>query len=172
MYQAGYAFGQIFAFLLFLVPSVFFLLTQQNTLKAIRRDNRRLRPGLVWLQLIPIFNLYWMFIVVTRIADSIYKEHSSLTDDSILGVADPDAAEGFGKRPTYRIGIAYCLLNLLIPLLIITIDMFTSTIVMIPTLYKMLGFVLGFVCLAVITCWIIYWVKLAGEKRKLQYLQA
>ena len=86
MYQAGYAVGQLIAFLLFLTPAVFFLLTQQNTLKAIRRENRRLRPGLVWLQLIPIFNFCWMFVVVTRVADSLYKENVSLMDDSILGV--------------------------------------------------------------------------------------
>ena len=168
MYQAGYAVGQLIALLLFVTPAVLFLLTQQNILKAIRRDNRRLRPGLVWLQLIPIFNFYWMFVVVTRIADSIYKEHTSLMDDSILGMADPDAAEGFGKRPTYGIGITWCVLYLLFMLVSIFFNLFYSGA---GEVRNFAIFILT-LCLSIITCWIIYWVKLAGEKRKLQYLQA
>ena len=167
MYQAGYAVGQLIAFLLFLTPAVFFLLTQQNTLKAIRRENRRLRPGLVWLQLIPIFNFCWMFVVVTRVADSLYKENASLMDDSILGVPDPDAAGSFGKRPTYRIGMAYCIQYLLLFFaLIIFFNLFGRA-------EDARGFAIIslILCLSVITCWIIYWVKLAGEKRKLQYLR-
>ena len=168
MYQAGNAFGGLIAFLLFLSPAVFFLLTQQNTLKAIRRENRRLRPGLVWLQLIPIFNFYWMFVVVRRIADSIYKEHTSLMDDSILGVPDTDATEGFWKRPTYGIGMAYCVqYTLLFPVLIIFFNLFGG--LGDARNFAIISLILS---LSILICWIIYWVKLAGEKRKLQYLRA
>jgi hypothetical protein len=37
------------------VAGVLFLLTQQKSLRAVRKSNRLLLPGLVWLQIIPIF---------------------------------------------------------------------------------------------------------------------
>ena len=44
-----------------LVPAILFLLTQQNTLKTVRVENRMLPSGLVWLQLIPLFGQVWQF---------------------------------------------------------------------------------------------------------------
>ena len=166
-YQEGYVLGQLIGYSILLLPVIFFLLTQQNTLKVIRRENRKLSPGLVWLQLIPIFNFYWMFVVVTRIADSLDRENRSLLDDSILGVPDPDAAGDPGKRPTYRIGMTWCALYLLFPLLIIVFNLFSG-------IGEARNFVIAFLILSffIMTCWVIYWVKLAGEKRKLQYRQA
>ncbi|HEY4291165.1 MAG TPA: hypothetical protein VGN00_28890 [Puia sp.] len=171
MYQAGYAFGQLIAFLMFLTPLVFFLLTQQNTLKAIRSDNRRLHPGQVWLQLIPIFNFYWIFVVVSRIADSITKEKMSLLDDSILGVPDLNAEGATGKGPTYKIGIAWCALYLSFPVGIVLINLFVKSGEEPPGFDQGLGILSMTLWLAVTICWIIYWVQLAKEKRKLQYLQ-
>lgn len=100
----------IFLFLLlFLIPAIFFLITQQNTLKAIQLQNRSMSPGEVWLQLIPVFNLVWQFVVVRRIADSIRKELNSNTTFSFEENQDHTMYEG-GERPTYQIGIAYCIL--------------------------------------------------------------
>lgn len=143
----------------FLIPAVLFLLTQQNTLKVIQPENRELSPGLVWLQLIPIFNLYWIFVVVTRIADSISKEIVSFQDDSILGIPDYDAVEAIGDRPTYKIGMTYCCLFILDTLLVCIENYFFE-----------LSTLQGAVALAMMICWIIYWVKLANNKRKLQQL--
>jgi len=64
----------IVAFVLFLVPMIFFLLAQQNILRAVSAHNRKMQPGEVWLQLIPLFGLVWKFIVVTRISQSIRSE--------------------------------------------------------------------------------------------------
>jgi hypothetical protein len=172
MYQAGHAFGQLIVFLIFLTPLIFFLLTQQNTLKVIRRDNRILHPGLVWLQLIPIFNFYWIFVVVSRIADSITKEKMSLEDDSILGVPDPNAEGTTGKGPTYKIGMAWCALYLSFPVGIVLVNLFVKSGADSPAFDLGLGVVSLTLWLAITICWIIYWVKLAKEKRKLQYLQA
>ena len=61
---------QILLLLGFVVVGVLFILTQQNTLKLIQPMNRMIRPGQVWLQLIPIFGLLYQFTVVTRIARS------------------------------------------------------------------------------------------------------
>ena len=108
-------FWQIFILVAFVVPAVFFLMAQYKTLKTISPANREMSPGEVWFQLIPIFNLYWQFVVVTRIADSLLKEQVFLEsqDDSILGIPDFDAVDAIGNRPTYKIGMAWCTLFLL-----------------------------------------------------------
>jgi hypothetical protein len=153
--QENYAgpYLEIIALLVFIIISVLFILTQQNTLKAVKPENRLMRPGMVWLQLIPLFGQIWQFRVVTRIADSIVKQHMSFGDDSIVGLADYTAAENAGKRPTYSIGIIYCISLL--------IDMALSAL---PESHK-LPLIQGPVGLTMMVCWIIYWVRLAAEKR-------
>jgi hypothetical protein len=138
-----------------LIPAIFFLLTEHKTLQLIRPWNRRMLPGLVWLQLIPLFGQIWQFFVVIRIAASIRKELESPRGDSIIGVSDIFAA-GAGRKPTLGIGIAYCILHALAVLML-----FSSTNV--PERD-------GLFSLAGMVCWIIYWVKLAGFKKKLQGL--
>lgn len=134
----------LFVLLIFLVPMILFLLTQQNTLKAIRPDNRRIQPGEVWLQLIPLFNIVWQFIVVSRISESIRNEINGRAEDSFLGAANPIFANDVEPRPTYSIGLAYCILGLcgIIPLL---------------------GWLAS---LAALVCWIIYWTQVAAYKNK------
>ena len=129
---------------IFLVPMILFLLTQQNILKAIRPDNRRIQPGEVWLQLIPLFNIVWQFIVVSRISESIRNEINGRAADSFLGAANPIFANDVEPRPTYSIGLAYCILGLcgIIPLL---------------------GWLAS---LAALVCWIIYWTQIAAYKNK------
>ena|SRR5690242_14728159 len=80
---------------LFLIPAIFFLLTLQNTLRAISPENRRMPPSNVWLLFIPLFNLVWQFIVVDRISQSIGAECARLN----IPVTDP--------KPTYSIGLEY-----------------------------------------------------------------
>ncbi len=131
-YDVSYVIGIITGiFAVFLIPTIFYLLTLQNTLKAIRPENRVMPPGNVWLMLIPIFNLVWMFIVVSRLADSIQRElnaRGAITSD----------------RPTYNIGLAWCILILVgrIPLI---------------------G---GIFSLGWLVCWIIHWVKVNEYKKQ------
>ncbi|HEY2350836.1 MAG TPA: hypothetical protein VGH64_17570 [Puia sp.] len=67
-------------------------------------------PGMVWLQLIPLIGLIWQFFVVTKIADSISKKLETTKDDSILGISNT-AIDALDKRPTFAIGITYCILS-------------------------------------------------------------
>src|SRR5687767_10593654 len=122
-----------FFLLIFLVPYILFILTQQETLKAIRPENRTMPPGEVWLQLIPIFNLFWHFVVVRNISNSIRKELQYREQNSFLGLADPEITAELHRKPTLDIGIAYCVLTVLSIL-------FGSI-----------------VSLAGLICWIIYW---------------
>ena len=57
-----------------LVPIIFFLITLQNTFKAISPQNRRMDPTQVWLCLIPLFGLGWNFYVLDKLSDSIQAE--------------------------------------------------------------------------------------------------
>jgi len=128
----------------YLAALIFFLIAQQNTLKAIQPQNRRMSPGEVWLQLIPLFNLVWQFIVVARISDSIRNEINDRTMNSFLGIADPVFANDMTRRPTYDMGLTFCILSLCgcIP-------------------------VLGsFASIAGIVCWIIYWTQIVAYKNK------
>jgi len=61
----------VIAFVIFLIPTILFLLTLQNTLKRVCKKNRMIEPGQVWLNLIPLFNIVWQFIMINRIADSL-----------------------------------------------------------------------------------------------------
>ena len=131
-------------FLLVLLPFIFFFITQQNTLKTIRPENRSMAPGEVWLQLIPLFGLVWQFIVVTRIANSIQKELGSDTNFSFEQENQLDYSNT--PRPTYGIGIAYCSL---------------SCCAIIPMLGPLAS-------IAGLICWIIYWIKLSEYKGKIE----
>ncbi len=112
------------ACLIALVPAIFFILTLQKTLTTISPENRKMQPGQVWLMLIPLFNLVWQFIVVDRISDSIAAECRRLN----IPLSE--------KRPSYNIGLAYCILTIA-------------------------GALIPFISLGGLVTWIVYWVKVA-----------
>lgn len=85
-------------FFISIVPLIFYLLTVQNTFKLISAESRKMEPAEVWLGIIPIFGLFWSFIIVTRLADSLKLEFKK------KGIEDPE------DRPGYSIGIAYSVL--------------------------------------------------------------
>jgi hypothetical protein len=83
--------------IIFLIPAILYLITLQNTLKAISRENRTMEPGNVWLMLIPLFSIVWQFIVVNKIASSIRAE---------LNARGVPVDQG----PGLSIGLAMCVL--------------------------------------------------------------
>lgn len=84
---------------LFLIPGILFLLTLQNTLKAISPENRKMPPSNVWLLFIPLFNIVYQFIMVDKIAKSIGAECFRLN----IPVKD--------EKPTYSVGLAWNICN-------------------------------------------------------------
>ncbi|TKK67250.1 hypothetical protein FC093_15325 [Ilyomonas limi] len=86
--------------LVFMVTVILFLITLQNTLKAVEPENRTMNPGNVWLMLIPFFNAIWVFIVVNAIANS------SQTQLELYG-------EYSGQKVTYNIGMAWAICSVL-----------------------------------------------------------
>ena len=83
-----------------IVPYVLFLITLQNTLKAISPENRKMPPGNVWLMFIPLFNIVWLFIMIGYIADSIKAECNRLNIPSNE------------NRPTYNLGLGYAICSI------------------------------------------------------------
>ena len=136
---------QFFFLIIFIIPAILFLITQQNTLKAISLENREMAPGQVWLQLIPLFNFYWQFVVVTRIAGSIQKELATNTF-SFENNAENVNAYSNEPRPTYSLGFAYSILYCL-------------------SIIPVVGAVIS---LGAIVCWVLYWIKLAGFKKQIE----
>ncbi len=124
--------GLIFL-LVFIILLGFFLLTLQNTLKLISSENRKMPPGNVWLILIPFFGMVWQFIVIRRIADSITEECIKLN----LDVKE--------KRPTYTIGLIYCI----------------SSITYLIPIIKTFG------ALVALVAWVMYWIKVNEYKKLL-----
>jgi len=129
-----------------LIPAIFFLITQQNTLKAILPENRTMNPGEVWLQLIPIFGWVWQFFVVARISDSIRNEYNSWASDTIFSSEGREQINFTYTRPTYGIGLAMCICNCCF-------------------IVPCLGYL---AMLGALVCWIIYWVQLADWKGRVQ----
>jgi len=62
---------------LFIVPMVFFLLQLQKLLNNCAPQNRIMEPGMVWLNIIPLFGMVWIFFTVIKIRDSLKGEFAS-----------------------------------------------------------------------------------------------
>lgn len=80
-----------------LIPYIFYLLTLQKALSRVSEPNREMSPGLVWLNLIPIFSLGWQIYTVIKIANSLRKEYGK------RGIQEQGS---FG----YGIGLAFSIL--------------------------------------------------------------
>jgi hypothetical protein len=70
----GMLIGGLVVIAIFLIPFIFFLLTLQKALNRCSPESRAMQPGMVWLMLIPLFNLVWQFFVVINIAKSLGAE--------------------------------------------------------------------------------------------------
>ena len=57
-----------------LVPMIFYLLQIQKLLNACTPESRQMEPGMVWLNLIPLFSLGWMIYTVIKIRDTLKIE--------------------------------------------------------------------------------------------------
>ncbi|MGL5890599.1 MAG: hypothetical protein ACRC3B_11975 [Bacteroidia bacterium] len=143
-YTERYDFSQMVAThllwsLLSIIPYIFYLVQLQRTLKCISPDLQKIKPDQVWLLLIPGFRLVWSFIVVTRIGDSLRAEQQR------RGILE------FDERPGFAVGMAMSCLNVLFRILVWT-D------------YKV---IIGLFALALLACWIVYWIKMAGFAKQL-----
>lgn len=61
-------------FVVFLIPSIFYILTLTRALDKCSPGSRTMQPGTLWLLLIPFVNLIWNFFVVMGMANSLGNE--------------------------------------------------------------------------------------------------
>lgn len=100
--ETGIIIGMMLAaLLLLLIPTIFWLLTLQKALGRCRAENQAMAPAMVWLMLIPLFNIVWQFILVINVSKSLKNEFVSLN-------TEPDTAE-----PGKAVGLAMCILNVI-----------------------------------------------------------
>jgi len=52
----------------------FYCNTLKKTLDLVAEENRCIKPSMVWLALIPLFSIYWNFVIASRMADSLTNE--------------------------------------------------------------------------------------------------
>lgn len=119
---------------------ILFLLTLQNTLRAISPELRLIEPGTVWRILIPFYNFYFVFVLIQRLASSI-AAHLEASGEPVPN-----------SRPTVNIGLLWAIL---------TITNFFLNAVNFFDLNSLLT-MLSIVCL------IIYWISVATYKKKIQ----
>lgn len=96
----------LIAVLILIIPGVFFCLTLKKALDRCSPESRAMQPGMVWLLLIPLFNIVWQFLVVINMAKSLGAEFKK------RGIA----AE---PEPGKTLGLIFCVLNIcgLIPVI-------------------------------------------------------
>jgi hypothetical protein len=58
----------------YLLPWFFFLMNLQALLSNVSPENRRMSPGKVWLNFIPLFQLGWFIYTVVKVRDSLAAE--------------------------------------------------------------------------------------------------
>ena len=86
----------IIVILAVLTVLILFLLNLQKTLNACSQENRAMDPGLVWLNLIPIFSLFWTIWTVIKIRDSLQKEYEARSLDTTAVTNTYNMGLGYG----------------------------------------------------------------------------
>jgi hypothetical protein len=64
---------------IFLLPWFFFLMNLQALLNNVSPENRRMPPGQVWLNFIPVWQLGWFIYTVVKVRDSLNAEFKTRT---------------------------------------------------------------------------------------------
>ena len=58
----------------FLIPVILYLLTLYRAMGRCSPESRAMAPALVWLLIIPVFNVIWNFVVVLAVSKSLHNE--------------------------------------------------------------------------------------------------
>jgi hypothetical protein len=82
--------GVALALAVLLALTAALLAAQARALRAVSPPNRRMDPGQVWLNFVPVFNLVWATVTVERVAESLRNEFRD------RGLDGPD--EDYGRR--------------------------------------------------------------------------
>ena len=93
----------VFILLLLLIPQIFYILSLQKTLSSVDMSLRETSPNLVWLMLIPLFNIIWIFFLVVWINKGFEKMWDA-------GRLSQKTSAGFGVGLGFGISWIFCLI--------------------------------------------------------------
>jgi len=93
-----------------LVLTMAFLSAVARVLRRVPSEHRRMEPGQVWLNLIPVFNIVWVTVTVERVAESLRAEFAA------RGMHGPD--ETYGRRTGLRVLVLLAISGLFYPAII------------------------------------------------------
>jgi hypothetical protein len=135
----------------FLAIAVLYTLTLYNTLNAVSPTNRKIQSGLIWLFLIPVFHLIWHFVIVNKLSESIKAEYLNKGQDV------PEFKPGYGSG----IIASFCWIASF------TLSTFQNLANISITPINMFE---GLLNIVGVIAWVLYWIKIAGYKKKIQTL--
>ncbi len=117
----------------------------QKALSRVSPRNRLMQPGMVWLALIPLFNLVWVFFIATQVPDSLRNEFRDRGQDD---------GSDYGRM----LG----LINAILGVVGVPVNLLSQ---MRPS--SQLRLVLLPLALVSLIVFILFWVKIAGYSRQL-----
>ena len=88
----------IFTAIIGFIALILFTYSLFKCLKKVKEENRAMKPGLIWLNLIPIFSAFWIFYIIIKLQYSLEKEY-------LLRNTSPKNGYGF------KIGLASAILS-------------------------------------------------------------
>jgi hypothetical protein len=130
-----------------LVVLILFLLNLMRLLEAVQPQNRAMSPGLVWLNVIPIFTVGWMIYTVLKISESVQRENAWRRGSAV------------NDQNIHTVGLVYAILGAVA--FVLGLGRYG---------YRGGGFEAfgGLVSLAGVIAWIIYWVRTNRVRRDLE----
>lgn len=131
-----------------LVVYYFFLRTLSNALGKCAPRNRKMEPGLVWLNLVPCLNVVWQFLTVVWVADSLKNEFE---DRGIRRTTD------YGKT----LGLGCLIVNIAGGVISNVVQAIDPQLALVGAGVSML------MSVATLVMFIMYWSRIAGYSREL-----
>jgi hypothetical protein len=121
------------ALLVVLIIYIFYLLTLQKALSRCSPRNRLMEPGLVWLFLIPCFNIIWQFFIAVRVPGSLQNEFRDRNRDdgsdygrgiamtqAVIGIINIPLSQGsnvLARQGAAEVGLGLSLISLVLSLI-------------------------------------------------------
>jgi hypothetical protein len=136
----------IVVLLVSLLGVISYLLALQRALKECAPASRTMKPGMVWLMLIPVFGFVWHFLIVIEMTESLGNEFRR------LGIHCPELT--FGRN----IGLANCVCNLCLVFL-----PYVGRLLAWPVVFILAGRL--FAAIPSLVLWIAYWNRIANYSR-------
>lgn len=140
-------------FLIVLLIQILFCLTLYRTQQKVAERNREMTPGLVWLDMIPIFSTFWGLYMVPRLSNSLRNEFDYRGWRT--------EGENFG-RTVGMIWVWAGVVNFAIGIVEFAAGLGGADAV--AQVLNLTGCPIG---LTILVCWIIYWVQMYQYGKRL-----